>query len=195
MKRVVPVGLLMLAIVSVDCSGQSATDPGCWVRGSRDGLAGRPSALDSTSVALGGQTVKVCYSAPKKNGRQIAGGLIPFGQPWRLGANEATTIHMPSRGTIAGVTVPPGSYSLYTVAGPTEWKIVVNSAVERWGVPIEPVAAEDVGSGTVRVETATTAEEALRLRLTSTGASSADLVVHWDTTRVRIPIVLTPSGN
>ena len=111
-------GALLMAtlVASSDLDAQSAADRACWVRGSRDRLASRPSALDSTSLALGGGEVKVCYGAPKKNGRQIAGGLIPFGEPWRIGANEATAIYMPARGTIAGVAVQPGWYTLYTIA-------------------------------------------------------------------------------
>jgi hypothetical protein len=188
-------GALLVATLvagSSDLYAQSASDRACWVRGSRDRLASRPSALDSTSVALGGGEVKVCYGAPKKNGRQIAGGLIPFGQPWRIGANEATVIHMPARGTIAGVAVEPGWYSLYTIATENEWRVFVNSATQRWGVPIEDVKDKDIGSGTVKVETADTAEEALRLRLASTGTNAASLSVQWDRTRVRIPIALTP---
>jgi hypothetical protein len=183
--------LTAMLAASSDLSAQAATDTGCWVRGNRATLGNRPSAFDSTSVVLGNREVKVCYGAPKKNGRQVAGGLIPFGQPWRFGANEATTIYMPTRGSIAGVNVEPGAYTLYTVAGEKEWKIVVNSATQRWGIPInDAVTAKDVGSGVVKVETADAAEEALKLKLNSTGAGSADLVVHWDKTRVRIPVTL-----
>jgi hypothetical protein len=187
-------GTLILATLLAVASDLNAQTPdrSCWVRGNRAGLANRPSALDSTSVALTGGEVKVCYGAPKKNGRQIAGGLIPFGEPWRLGANEATSVYMPTRGTIAGVAVQPGWYSLYTVATENEWKIFVNSNTQRWGVPInDAVKATDVGSGTVRVETADAAQEALHLQLASAGANAATLTAQWDRTRVRIPIVLT----
>lgn len=181
-----------LVALSSPLGAQATAGNGCWVRGSRDALARRPSALDSTSVVVGGAEIKVCYGAPRMNGRQVAGGLIPFGEPWRLGANEATTIHMPVRGTIAGVAVNPGWYSLYTIASEKEWRIVVNSAAQRWGIPVnDAIRASDVGSGTVRVETADSPEEALRLRLASAGANAATLTVQWDRTRVRIPIVLS----
>lgn len=192
MKASTTLVVASLLALSTELHAQGTADRACWVRGSRASLANRPSALDSTSVTLGGREVKVCYGAPKKNGRQVAGGLIPYDKPWRIGANEATVIYMPVKGSIAGVAVQPGWYSLYTYAGPTEWKIHVNSAVQRWGVP-EAVPG-DVGTGMVRVENADAAEEALRLHLASTGASAADLVVHWDKTRVRIPVVLTPNG-
>lgn len=181
-----------LLAVSSNLGAQPASSSACWVRGSRDALAKRPSALDSTSVVIGGAEIKVCYSAPKKNGRQVAGGLIPFGEPWRLGANEATTIYMPARGTIAGVAVEPGWYSLYTIASENEWRIFVNSATQRWGIPVnDAVRAKDVGNGTVRVETADSPEEALRLRLAPAGSKAATLTVQWDRTRVRIPVLLS----
>jgi hypothetical protein len=183
--------LATLLAVASDLNAQ-APDRSCFVRGNRAGLANRPSALDSTSVALGGGEVKVCYGAPKKNGRQVVGGLIPLGQPWRLGANEATAVYMPTKGTIAGVAVEPGWYSLYTVAGEKEWKIFVNSNAQRWGIPInEGVTSKDIGSGTVLVEKAEKPEEALVLKLSSTGGNSASLMAQWDVTRVRIPIILT----
>jgi hypothetical protein len=184
--------LATLLAVASDLNAQ-APDRSCWVRGDRARLASRPSALDSTSVALGGGEVKVCYGAPKKNGRQVVGGLIPLGQPWRFGANEATVIYMPTRGTIAGVAVEPGWYSLYTVASEKEWKFVVNSATQRWGIPVnEAVTSKDVGSGTVPVETSDEPAEALVLKLSSTGANAATLTAQWDRTRVRIPVRLTP---
>ena len=181
----------LLFAASSDALAQATPDTGCWVR-PRTPVAGRPSALDSTSVALRSGQVKVCYGAPKMNGRQVPGGLIPFDRTWRIGANKATTIYMPANGTIAGVAVTPGWYSLYTIASANEWRIFVNSATQRWGVPIsDEVRAKDVGSGTVKTEAATaTTQEVLKLSLASTGANAADLVVHWDKTRVRIPVVL-----
>jgi hypothetical protein len=173
-------------------SSAQAPDRACWVRGAREGVARRPSALDSTSIALGGGEVKVCYSSPKKAGRQIMGGLVPFGEPWRLGANEATAIYMPARGTIAGVAVNPGWYTLYVIPSEKSWTVVVNSSIERWGIPIDAgVRAKDVGNGNVPVETTSTVEEAMKMRLVGTGAASASLVVQWDRTRVSIPVTVS----
>lgn len=181
-----------LVVAATEASAQ-APNSACWMRGQAAAVANRPSAFDSTTVALRAGEVKVCYSAPRKNNRQVAGGLIPFGQPWRLGANEATAIYMPARGTVAGVAVTPGWYTLYTIASENEWRIVVNSAIQRWGIPInDAIRAKDVGSGTVRTETTTEVQEALELGLTRKTDTSAELAVHWDRTRVRIPIVINP---
>jgi hypothetical protein len=192
MKKTATLLAAMALAFSTEAMAQTATDA-CWARATGAALTRRPSAFDSTSASLGAGQVKVCYSAPKANGRQVAGGLIPFGSPWRLGANEATSIYIPTKGSIAGVAVTPGWYTLYTVANQNEWQIFVNSATQRWGIPIDDnVKAKDVGSNTVRVETAETAQEAMSLQLASTGTNTAELVFHWDKTRVRIPVVLNP---
>ena len=162
----------------------------CWVRGQAAGLAQRESVFDSALVSVRNQTIKLCYSRPQMKGRTIMGGLVGSGQPWRLGANEATTIHMPRAGTIAGVPVEAGSYSLYAVPSADEWRIFVNRNAQRWGVPInDPVRANDVGSGAVKTEAVSAAVEALTARFDGS-QNGATLVFEWEKTRVRIPITL-----
>src|SRR6184192_4589108 len=102
----------------------------CWIRGSADNLAERPSPLDSIAVQIGGGTMKLCYSRPSARGRKIMGGLVPFQQPWRLGANEATSINVPFPAEIAGVRVQPGTYTLYAIPGALKWQIAVNRGVQ-----------------------------------------------------------------
>jgi len=173
--------------VSADVQAAS----GCWVRGSRADLANRASPLDSTSVALRGGTVQVCYGSPSRRGRTIMGGLVPYGTPWRLGANEATSIHMPVAGTIAGVAVGPGRYSLYAVPDSDAWKVVVNGTARRWGIPIDDaVTAKDVGSGRLEPSRTDSMVERLTLTLEKTGPDAADMVIRWERTEVRVPVVL-----
>src|SRR5256885_8530322 len=70
----------------------------CWIRGPADKLAERPSPLDSTAMQLGGGTIKLGHGRPPARGRKGMGELVPFGQPWRLGANrsEEHTSELPS---------------------------------------------------------------------------------------------------
>src|SRR5256885_8017059 len=102
-------------------NGQAASFT-CWIRGPADKLAERPSPLDSSAVQLGGGTIKLCYGRPSARGRKVMGELVPFGQPWRLGANEATSIHLPFAAEIAGVRVEPGTYTLYVIPGASKWQ-------------------------------------------------------------------------
>ena len=122
-----------MALVSAFALGPVGLEgQNCWARSDNPG--DRPSPLDSAMVTMGGDMVKVCYGAPSANERTLVGGdTHPFGAPWRTGANEATSIHLPFAATVAGVAVPAGSYSLYTVPGADSWGIHVNSVVERWG--------------------------------------------------------------
>jgi DUF2911 family protein len=184
--------LLLIATltwVQVPAGSSQAPPFTCWIRGSAEKLAERPSALDSSTVQVGGGTMKLCYSRPSARGRKIMGGLVPFDQPWRLGANEATTIHVPFAAEIAGVRVEPGTYTLYAIPGASKWQIVVNRGVQRWGVPINSeVRAGDVGAGTATTESLGAPVETLTLKFAPAAGNATELVVEWEKTRVRIPI-------
>lgn len=195
MKIRVRVVLLLLAVIAAPALAQDG-QPGCWVRGDRSNLELRASPYDSTAVALDAGRVKLCYSRPRKLGRPIMGRLVPYGEPWRLGANEATAIHLPAAATIAGVPVESGWYSLMAVPGAREWRIVVNESVQRWGVPITPEVREaDIGSGVVPATEEVGSVELLTMELVRRGPAAADLVVAWDRTRLRIPVVLRGGGS
>src|SRR5256884_8852861 len=101
-----------LAWVQAQAGRSQASPFTCWIRGSADKLAERPSPLDSIAGQVGGGTMKLCYSRPSARGRKVMGGLVPFDQPWRLGANEPTRIHVPFPAEIDGVRVGPGPVTL-----------------------------------------------------------------------------------
>lgn len=184
-------GVLFSPVCIVEAQGSSPPE-GCWIRGPLPDLEIRASPFDSSALTLGSRELKICYSRPRKLGRPIMGRLVPFGEPWRLGADEATAVYMPAAGSIAGVVVAAGWYSLYAVPRENEWDIFVNRAVRRWGTPIDSaVRAMDVGKGTMRVETAATSEDLLRMQLTRRSERSAELVIQWDRSIVRIPVSLS----
>lgn len=183
---------LITSVERMPAQVEASSSPPCWVRGDAADLELRASPFDSTSVVLEPGPVKVCYSRPRKLGRPIMGRLVPFGEPWRLGADEATAIHLPAAGTVAGVALEPGWYSLYVIPGQEEWRIVVNAEVRRWGIPIDDeVRRSDVGTGTVPVESTDELVELMTIRMERRSASAADLVVEWDRTRVRVPVILS----
>lgn len=124
------------------------------------------------------------------------GRLVPYGAPWRLGADEATAIFMPAHGSLAGVSVKPGWYTVYAIPNEREWRIVVNRRVQRWGVPIDStVRRMDVGSGTIAVESSGHSEDLLRMTFANASTEKADLIIHWDRTVVRIPVTLSVSNQ
>ena len=76
---------------------------------------------------------RVIYSRPKMRGREIFGELVPYGDVWRTGANEATEIRLYNDMTIGGQNVPAGTYTVYTVPEETQWTIIFNKARNQWG--------------------------------------------------------------
>src|ERR1700677_1319909 len=62
-----------------------------------------------------GKTIHVDYSSPRMKGRKIFGDLVPYGEPWRAGANEATTLVIDADVSVGGKTVPAGSYTLFAL--------------------------------------------------------------------------------
>ena len=187
MRTIPLIATLTLALAQPN-NGQAAPVT-CWIRGPADKLAERPSPLDSIAVQLGSGTMKLCYSRPSARGRKVMGGLVPFDQPWRLGANEATSINVPVPVEIAGVRVEPGSYTVYAIPGASGWQIVVNRDVKRWGVPIDDaVRRRDVGAGRVTPEPLSAPVETLTLKFAPTAGNTTELVLEWEKTRVRIPI-------
>lgn len=183
---------LALALVAARRSTDAAAfqgSGGCWFQDKAADVAQRKSAHDSALVAMDGGTVKVCYGRPHQNGREIMGKLVPYGEPWRVGADEATAIHVPFAARIAGVNVEPGWYSLYAIPGAKQWQIVVNSNAQRWGVPIDAkVRAKDVGTGTVASEHLATPAETLTISLAAASSTKATMDIAWSDTHVRVPI-------
>lgn len=162
-----------------------ASDLSCHATVSMAEAQERPSPLQTVEFSVGGNDVLLCYGAPSARGRDIMGGLVPFGEAWRMGANEATAIHLAGPANIGGVELEPGSYSIYAVPGESEWQIFLNSAHQRWGIPVDAsVRASDVGSFTVEPETMDESVETLRFTFEPTSAGMGDIVMEWENTRI-----------
>src|ERR1700733_6403821 len=82
-----------------------------------------------------GKTVTVDYSSPRAKGRKIFGELVPYGQVWRAGANEATTFVTDTAVTVGGKTVPAGSYTLFTIPNQGGWTLIISKKTGEWGIP------------------------------------------------------------
>jgi hypothetical protein len=82
-----------------------------------------------------GKSIHVAYSSPQAKGRKIYGGLVPYGEPWRTGANEATTFVNDVDVTVGGKTIPAGSYTMFTVPGQDKWTLIISKKTGEWGIP------------------------------------------------------------
>lgn len=186
--------LLMMAVLTLGGVEGQRPSAACTYRGTAAELATRVSPLDSAQIRLAGATIKLCYGRPSVRGRQVMDSLVPYGAPWRLGANEPTRLFLPVAAEVAGVPVGPGAYSLYVVPRAAEWEVHLSRAVDRWGIPIDSlVTKQDVGKGSVPVEALNQPVERLTIRFGPPAGGATELVVEWEKTRVRIPIRKTGS--
>ena len=202
--RTLPAALVTLALAA--CGGEPPAEQAAQVQAAPEEVAApspcyiaggtpaealtRPSPLTEATFAVGGSQATLCYGAPSVKGRKIMGELVPFGEPWRLGANEATAFHLTSAADIGGVLLQPGSYSFYAIPGQGEWTFLLNSVSGRWGIPIDDsVRATDVGSFAAKPEATDAPVETLRFRFEAAPDGAAgELVMEWEGTRVRIPV-------
>lgn len=113
--------LCALALVLVACvAGQQASPRG------------------SAETTINGKKVSVDYGRPYMKGRKIYGELVPYGQVWRTGANKATHLTTETDLVIGGLTVPAGTYTLFTVPSESGWKLIINKHTGQWGIPYKP---------------------------------------------------------
>jgi len=93
----------------------------------------RPSPKATVTQTVGLTDVTIMYCRPSVRGRAIWGGLVPYDQVWRTGANEATTITFADDVTIEGTTLPAGTFGLFTIPGKDEWTVIFNKGAKQWG--------------------------------------------------------------
>ena len=95
----------------------------------QDPLKGRSSPLAIVSARYKDAYIKITYSRPHKKGREIFGGIVPFGEVWRTGANEATEITTTKDILVNAVLLKAGTYSLFTIPDKIKWTIIINREV------------------------------------------------------------------
>ncbi len=131
-----------------------------------------------------GTYLKVVYSSPRKRGRTIFGGLVPFGEIWRTGANEATEITVTQPILFGPERLEAGTYTLFTIPGDRSWTIVVNGILGQWGAyDYDPQA--DLFRFDVDVGETDKVHEAFTISVDTEGEPAVRLV--WDVTEVAIP--------
>lgn len=130
--------------------------------------------------------VKVVYGRPSKNGKKVFGNLVQYGELWRTGANEATEVKFYEDMLLGDTKVKAGTYVLYTIPGEKEWQIILSSNVDVLGAfQYDPVF--DVAKITIPVSKAEELE-AFSIAFKHRKENDAEMVLGWDSTRIRIPL-------
>lgn len=161
-----------------------------YVAGYRAGMPKqRLSPADEASIRLGGHTVRVVYSRPYVRKRRIFGALVPFGQVWRTGANEATVLSTGTDLRLDGLTVPRGEYSLFTIPRPEGWTLIVNKQTGQWGTHYDEL--RDLGRVALHTSETPQLVEQFTIRFEPTGRG-ARMLLEWEHTRAEAELVPLP---
>jgi hypothetical protein len=147
----------------------------------------RPSPAASATCDLGGgKTVKTDYSSPRMKGRKIYGGLVPYGEVWRTGANEATTFVTSADVTVGGKKVPAGSYTIFTVPNADQWKLIINKKTGEWGIPYK-YESDELARVDMKVSKLPSPVEDFTISYEKSG-SGCTMHIDWENTRASVSI-------
>ena len=129
---------------------------------------------------------RVIYSRPQKSGRAIFGGLVKYGEVWRMGANEATEIEFYKHVKIGGKKIARGRYTLYAFVNESSWTIIINKETDTWG-SFKYDAKKDVLRVEVPPQKTDAVVESLAMMFEKTN-SGCTLIIAWDNTKVALPV-------
>jgi tetratricopeptide (TPR) repeat protein len=147
---------------------------------------GSPRASASQTIGLTELTVS--YHRPAVNKRKIWGGLVPYGEVWRAGANENTTLSVSTPFTFGGKALPAGTYGLHMLPTEGEWSVILSSQAKAWG-SFSYDAKEDVARVAVKPEAADFVER-LFYTFDEPTADGSTLALRWEKVRVAVPIAV-----
>jgi hypothetical protein len=153
---------------------------------SQDDKSKRPSPPASATCTLGnGSTISIHYSSPRAKGRPIYGSLVPYGEVWRTGANEATTFDLSGDVVVGRTKVAKGKYTLFTIPEKDKWVLIVNKQTGQWGTEYDQkndLVRIDIGQKSLPA-----AVENFTISFESKGGSCG-LQLDWATTRAFVDI-------
>jgi hypothetical protein len=206
MKRCpVPLPTLLLLGLVAACGGQDAAmddmdmgespaaTPPAAPAASPGGLSCSAEGPTHQSLAfnIGASRALLCYGAPSVQGRNIRGQVVVNGQPWPLGADESTTLHLSGSANVGGIALAQGSYSLYAIPSDGPWQFFINTNWQRPALPIDAgVRSTEAGSFTVTPQRTPAMVEQLRYEWEEAagGDPGGELILEWENILLRIPI-------
>jgi hypothetical protein len=147
----------------------------------------RPSPPAKAECRLSnGKTVTVDYSSPRAKGRKIFGGLVPYGQVWRAGANEATTLVTTSDIEVGGKAVPTGKYTIFAIPAEDKWTLVISKKTGEWGTAY-PGPENDLARIDMKVSKTSAPVEIFAIAFDQTG-NGCPMRMEWENTSASVDL-------
>lgn len=170
-----------VAFLAVGCLTVGLLAP----RGAAQGSRPSPPAKATCDLG-GGKAVTVDYSSPRAKGRKIFGGLVPYGEVWRAGANEATTFVITADVMVGGSHVPAGSYTLFTIPNKDKWTLIISKKTGEWGIPY-PGAGDDFARVDMKASATASPVENFTIAFDK-AALGCTLRMEWENTKATVDI-------
>ncbi|MBI3951243.1 MAG: DUF2911 domain-containing protein [Acidobacteria bacterium] len=143
----------------------------------------RLSPAGTAEFTLNGKKITVAYSRPSMRGRKIFGQLVPYDKVWRTGANEATSFTTEADLVLGGVTIPKGSYTLFTIPSVGGWKLIINKQTGQWGTEYD--GSQDLARIDIKVESLNDPIEQFTISIAPTGKGGV-MKLEWENTRASV---------
>jgi hypothetical protein len=153
------------------------------------------SVRDTARATIGAATFAVDYGRPLLRGRRLLGNIIPYDRVWRTGANAATHFTTSAPILIAGVRVPAGTYTLWTVPRVKGVDLIVNKQVGQWGTSYD--ASHDLARAPLTTDSLPTAVEKFTISVAAQNEHKGTLIMEWGSFRWSASIVVLdpPEGR
>lgn len=147
-----------------------------------------PSPSATIKQDFSTSNIEISYSRPAARGRKIFGGIVPFGEVWRTGANSATKVTFGEDVKLNGKAIKAGSYAIYTIPGEKEWKVIINTGVSNWGVSGFN-EKDDVASFTIPVTKTSETVQSFTISVDNITMNTADITMAWENTKAVMNVV------
>lgn len=147
----------------------------------------------SLKQQVGITDIDIAYSRPSMKGRQVFGGLVPYDQVWRTGANSAPKVTFSTDVKLNGAAVPAGTYELFTIPGRDEWTIIVHKNMSQWGA-YSYDAANDIVRFKAKPVATEKPIETFSIGFNDLRDESATLYLAWEKTRVPVQVTVDVKG-
>jgi len=145
----------------------------------------RISPHETTELTLNGKKISVTYGRPSMKGRKVVGDkLVPYGEVWRTGADEATVLKTEADLTIGNLAVPKGSYAIFTLPSESGWKLIVNKVADQWGA-FNYDEKQDLGRADMKVGKTSAPVEQFTITLAKSGNGGA-MKLEWENTAASV---------
>jgi hypothetical protein len=151
-----------------------------------------PAATLKQRVGL--TDIEISYNRPGMKGRAIFGGLVPYGEVWRTGANTATKLTFSTAVKLGGKDIPAGTYELFTIPGQAEWTVIIHKNMSQWGsYAYDP--KNDVARFTAKPSTLASPVETMGIGIADIKNDSATMYISWEKTRVPMKLEVDVVGT